>query len=78
MTNNTRTVTGVVTSTRRLKSSRYGNPRFAVTIGEQEYKTAPDVMLAYGIRNHVYKEREHAFELNGRGNIVSAMPVDAH
>ena len=70
-----RTVTGVITSIRRLKSSRYGNPRFSVTIGGRDYKTAPNVMLAYGIENPEYREQEHVFELNGQGNIVSARPA---
>lgn len=42
-------VTGTLRIVRRLPSSFNGNPRYLVDINGEDYRTAPDAMLAYGI-----------------------------
>ena len=73
-----RTVTGVITSIRRLKSHPSENVRVAVTIDGQEYTATFNTLIAHGIEYHEYRERVHAFELDGQGNIASVRFTEAH
>lgn len=48
-----RTVTGVLTNVERMKSSYYGNPRFALTLdGKDKYRTGVDAAVGYEVENH--------------------------
>lgn len=69
------TITARVLRTERMRSSKYGNPRFRVTLDPGEglelvtLPTSPDAGVAYGIENREYRDRPHAFHVNGRGHI---------
>lgn len=79
MRNNCKTLTtirGKVSDTKRLASSINGNPRYAVTIVDEnghDYYTATetDSGLAYCINNREFSEKYHTFYVNKRGFIGS-------
>lgn len=76
-----RAIIGKVTGTKRLRSSRNGNPRFEVTIHtvgreDREFPTAPDAGVAYGIENRDYREAEHVFIITSRGNIEQVFALN--
>lgn len=76
-----RAIIGKVTATKRLRSSKYGNPRFEVTIHtagreDREFPTAPDAGVAYGIENRDFRDAEHVFIINGRDNIEQAFALN--
>jgi len=49
---------GKIENLRRLKSSRYGNPRFSFTIDGYSVVTTPDSSYGYSIQNHEGKTVE--------------------
>lgn len=68
------TIRGKVTNLKRLRSSVNGNPRFEVTLTDEDgttYTTAtsPDSMLAYAIENAEYRDEHHTFYVNKLGHI---------
>jgi hypothetical protein len=79
-----RAIIGRVTTTKRMQSSRNGNPRFEVTIhtpgtGERTFRTQVDSGLAYGIENPEYRNSEHVYVIDGRDQIECAYALnDSH
>lgn len=76
-----RAIIGRVTNTTRMRSSRYGNPRFEVTIhttgtGDRAFRTQPDGSLGYAIQNPEYRNAEHVFVIDGRDQIILARPLN--
>lgn len=65
-------VTGPITHTTSMRSSKWGNPRHQVTFASGEtYPTEPDANVAYGINNREYREAASLqVTLNGRDNIA--------
>ena len=68
------TIRGKVTDTKRLRSSVNGNPRYEVTITDEDgtqhlTSTEPDSMLAYAITNSEYRDTAHTFYVNRKGHI---------
>lgn len=45
-------IVGILKITKRLKSSRNGNPRWQFTIGTMSFKTPPDSSIGYEIDNY--------------------------
>jgi len=75
-------IVGKITATKRMPSSKESNPRFMITIMTTEGEaiarpTSPNSMLAYGIENREYREQDHEFVINGRGNIIYVNPFPA-
>lgn len=77
-----RAIIGKVTGTKRMRSSKYGNPRFEVTIHtaagniDRQFRTQPDSSLAYGIENPEFRNHEHIFVIDGRDQIILARPLN--
>ena len=44
-------IRGIVGNVERLPSSRMGNPRYRLAIGDTTVRTAPDSGLGYSVRN---------------------------
>ena len=67
-------ITGVVTSTKRIGQSRNGNPSFDVTlydgVSTATYRTASDAALSYAIENSEYQGAPHTFSLDGDGRLT--------
>ncbi len=60
-----------ITRVTRKRSSVNGNPRFEVGFDDgTAAKTSPDAMLAYGIENPGYRDRDLEVVLDGRGNVT--------
>lgn len=53
---NTEEIKGTLEIIQRLPSSRHGNPRYLVKVGDTVCRTAPDAALGYGITNYEGKE----------------------
>jgi hypothetical protein len=78
---NTRIV-GKITATERMASSPQANPRFMITIMTTEgeavaHATSPNAGFAYGIENREYREQDHEYVINYRGNISYVNPYPA-
>ena len=76
-----RAIIGKDTNCKRMRSSRYGNPRFEVTVhttgtGERVFRTQPDSSLGYEIENAEYRNAEHIFVIDGRDQIILARPLN--
>lgn len=64
----------------RVRSSRYGNPRFRVVFSDGTTAlTTPDASCAYGIENREYRENDVVVTFNGRGTIdyLNVAPSEA-
>ena len=64
-----------VTSVKRIRSSRDGNPRFQFTTSAGLFKTAPDTSAAYDVENHfnninVETGVAAVLVLDGRNNVT--------
>lgn len=66
---------GKVESVKRMKSSRNGNPRFALQINGVWYEMAPNTNLAFGIENPKFANHDHEFVLNGRAQVTIAKEI---
>jgi hypothetical protein len=75
-------IVGKITAAERMASSPESNPRFMITIMTTEgnavaYPTSPNAGFAYGIENREYREHDHEFVINYRGNITYVNPFPA-
>lgn len=69
-----KSITGVVTATKRVGTSASGNPTFDVTILEANgrdsvHRTVADSSLAYAIENSEYRDTTHEFGLDSAGHL---------
>ena len=67
-------IRGKVTNLKRLPSSVYGNPRWEVTLTDDDgiehlTATSPNAMLAYAISNAEYRDTAHTFYVDKLGHI---------
>lgn len=68
-----------ITSIRRLRNNRNGNPSFEVTLSNGEkVRTAPNSMVAFTIQNNEFWNVPLRVELNARGQLVNVERVDVH
>ena len=69
------TITALVISTKRVGTSRNGNPSYDVELGSPTlptglvFRTQSDSSLAYEIGNAEYRDEPHTFALTRTGRI---------
>jgi len=52
---NIKIISGTLTIVKRLKGSESGNPRFLISINNNEYSTTNDAMFGYSVQNYENK-----------------------
>lgn len=65
-----RTITGLVTGTRRHGHTVYGNPMMSVQIDGEWFRISNDSGLVYAIDNPEYHDHAHTFVLTRNGRIM--------
>lgn len=74
MASKSKTITGTLEWVERLGSSRNGNPRFAVTVDDTEFRTQIDGSVGYEVSNHRVGS-EITLVLGARSAVVDMRPA---